>query len=145
MPLRFSERMRSAVSASALRATQQKVRAAWHLASNSRGSTLVMRAIRDMVPGKIGHFRGHGEHRIHRDRHRQLASGAIVDDAAFRGNFGGALLLVLRPGFKIAVAENLQVNQAQADRAGPEQQDPRQKVESFVRVVAGCARHRLAP
>src|SRR5882672_10668346 len=47
MPRRFMERMRSAVSASALRATQQKVRADWHFASSSRGSTLVMRESRE--------------------------------------------------------------------------------------------------
>ena len=54
MPRRFMDRMRSAVSASALRATQQKVRAALHLASSSRGSALVMRAISEMVPARSG-------------------------------------------------------------------------------------------
>ena len=132
------ERMRSAVSASALRATQQKVRAALHLASSSRGSALVMRAISEMVPARSGISAGHGEYGIHGDRHRQFAARAVVDDAALGCDFRGALLLALRSLLEISVAENLQIDQAQADAAGPEHKDPAQQVEPFVRAVAGC-------
>ncbi len=102
-----------------------------------------MRATRDMVPGQVRNFRGHREYGIHRDRHGQLAAGAVVDDSALGCDFRGALLLVLRSLLEIAVAENLQIDQAQADGAGPEHQDCRQQVESFVRAVAGCARHQV--
>ena len=119
--------------------------AALHLASSSRGSALVMRAISEMRSGEVRNFGGDGENGIHRDRHRQFASGAVVDDSSLGGNFLGALLLVLRPGFIIAVAEDLEINQAQADRAGPEHQDCSQQVKPFVRGVAGCARPPFSP
>ncbi len=96
--------------------------------------------------GKIGHFRRYGEHRIHRNRHRQFASGAVVDDSPLRGNFGSALLLVLGSLLEVAVTEDLQIDQAQANGSGPEHKHCAQQVKPFVRVVAGCARrHRLAP
>ena len=66
--------------------------------------------------------------------------GAVVDDSAFGCDFRGALLLALSSLLEIAIAENLQIDQAQADAAGPEHQDPGQKVESFVCAVAGCSR-----
>jgi hypothetical protein len=94
---------------------------------------------------KIGYFGGHREHRIHRNRHRQFASGTVINNSALCRHIGGPLLLVLRPGEEVAITEDLQVDQPDADRPSPEQQDRSEQVESFVCAVSGCTRHRLAP
>ena len=85
----------SMVSASALRATQQKVLCALAVGQHSRGSSLGDAGDQGNGAGKIRNFRGHGESRIHRDRHGQFTPGAIVDDAALGRDFIGALLLML--------------------------------------------------
>src|SRR6185312_3180156 len=102
MPRRFKLRMRSAISASALRLIQQKLLLASHLARISRGSSRVIRVINEIAPARFG---------ISGDGHGQLAPRAVVNNSPARRNFHGALLLMLRPLFKFAITENLQVNE----------------------------------
>ena len=79
-----------------------------------------MRVIRLIVFGEVGRFRGHDESRVDLDRHRQFAAGAVVDDAAFRGEIKTALLLMLGAALEIAVTEDLQIDEAHADDQKPE-------------------------
>ena len=89
--------------------------------------------------GKILDFGGHGECGIDQDRHGQLVAGAVVDDAALGGQRNRALLLMSRLLDEFAVAENLQKDQAPADRDAPQQQHRAQKVEAGV--LAGSCGH----
>jgi len=45
---------------------------------------------------------------------------AVVDDATLGGKFNRALLLVLGALDEISIAENLQLDQSEADGAAPE-------------------------
>ena len=75
--------------------------------------------IRERVLARSWNFAGHGENRLHRNGHGQFVAPAVVDDAAPRCNFGGALLLMLSALLKFAVGENLQIDQAGADGERP--------------------------
>jgi hypothetical protein len=52
--------------------------------------------------------------------HRQFTSGTVVDNATLRRKIEAALLLVLGPSLKFAVAENLEIDETQADHQKPE-------------------------
>jgi len=64
------------------------------------------------------------ECRIYLHRHRQLMPGAIVDDATLSRDVDGALLLVLRALFEVAVSKDLQIDEAEANERAPAQQNP---------------------
>jgi hypothetical protein len=52
---------------------------------------------------------------------------------------------VLRPLFKFAITENLQVNEPDTDDSAPEKKNAAKKIESKVGVIAGCAcGHRIS-
>jgi hypothetical protein len=53
------------------------------------------------------------------NRHRQFTSGPVIDNATLRREIEAALLLVLSPPFKFAVAENLEIDETQADHQKP--------------------------
>jgi hypothetical protein len=65
---------------------------------------------------------------------------AVKDDAAWRGDFFGPLLLMLSALLELAVREDLQVNQAETDCAAPENEDPSQAIEAEIGAAAGGAR-----
>ncbi len=68
---------------------------------------------------QIGDVGGHGEHGIHGNGHRQLTTGTVINDSSLGCDFRGALLLALSSLFEVAIAEDLQIDEAQADSAGP--------------------------
>ncbi len=78
----------------------------------------------------VGDLRRYREDGVHHHRHGQLAAVAVVDDAPPRRNLDGALLLALRPLREVAVAEHLQVDQAQPDRARPQNKDQAQSIKT---------------
>ena len=73
---------------------------------------------RDRI-GKVGHLAGHGKGRIHHDGHGQFVALAVEDNAALGGHVDRTLLLVVGALLEIAVAEDLQIDQTQADHAQP--------------------------
>src|SRR5437588_9363089 len=89
---------------------------------------------------QVRNFCGNGESRVYIDGHREFAARPVVDDAALGRNFNGALLLVLGALFELAVLEDLQVDQAQADGKKPQQQNSAQEVEPELRTAAGRTR-----
>ncbi len=82
--------------------------------------------------GKIFDFGGHGERGIHQHRHGQLVARAVVDDAALGGQRDGTLLLVSGLLDELAVAEDLQEDQAAADDDAPEKKHGAEQVEPGV-------------
>ena len=87
--------------------------------------------------GQIGNLAGNGEGRIDQDRHGERVALAVVDDTALGGDIHRALLLLVGALLEISVAENLKVNQAQADGAEPQDEQTSQKVEPVIRTIAG--------
>ncbi len=85
--------------------------------------------------GEIGDFRGHGEGRVHLDRHGEFASGPVEDDAALRREIEAALRLVVGTLPELAVAEDLEVDQAEADGNEPQAEKSGEGVEPEFRVV----------
>jgi len=87
--------------------------------------------------GEIGGFGRYDEGRVHVDGHRQLVASTIVDNAAARREVEAALLLVLRAALEIAVAEYLEINQANADDHHPQAEQSRQGVNTDSCAVGG--------
>ncbi len=104
-----------------------------HLASNRRGVLL------------IGDFAGHGKDRIDLHGHRQFLAVAVVDDAALRRDFHGALLLALRPLHPFAVVQHLQDDQPHDNEHSPDKKKYAKLKQARLHVdwsLAAC-RHRL--
>ena len=70
-------------------------------------------------------------------------AAAVVNDAALGGDVDAALLLVLGALLKVAVTEDLQVDETQADDAAPEKKDSAKEVDPVTCAVAGPARRHL--
>src|SRR5213078_3491986 len=68
----------------------------------------------------------------------QRASLAVVDHTAPRGDFLGWVLVMLCPLLERAVTENLEINQACANSATPQDKETSQNVEAKIRAVACC-------
>ena len=66
---------------------------------------------------------------------------AVVDDAAPRRDFDGALLLVRRAGDEVAVIEDLKLNQAERDQTKPKNKERSEEVQPLFS-VAGWDAHR---
>src|SRR5258708_945572 len=124
-----------------LRLARQPAKRLCRLAASKQLARILFRNSGNQRDGtaRIRHLGRNGKNRVYGDRHRQLASLAIVDDPAFGRDFFGALLLMLRALLEAAVAEDLQIDQAKADDPAPENKDACEKVEPEIRAVAGCA------
>ena len=95
--------------------------------------------------GQIGDFGRNSEGRVHLDRHGQFASGAVEDDAALGREIKAALRLVGGAAGEVAVAEDLEVDQAETDGDEPQAKKRREGVEPEFRAVRSGARHHLVP
>ena len=73
--------------------------------------------------GQVRNIRRDGKGGIDRNRHRKFPASAVKDDAAARGNCFSALLLTLGASLKISVAEDLEINESQADSCTPEDEN----------------------
>jgi len=72
--------------------------------------------------------------------------GAIVNNPALGGDVDRALLLALRALFKVAVTEELQVDQTQANGTTPEKKNSAEEIEPVACADAGITRrHDLIP
>src|SRR5581483_308916 len=91
---------------------------------------------------RIGDLAGNGEYGVHGDGHGQLVAVAVVDDAAPRSDLDGALLLALRALQPVAVAEDLELDQTQADGAAPQEQYAAQHVQALIRGKGRRGGHR---
>jgi len=85
--------------------------------------------------GEIGSFGGDDKGRVHLNRHRQFPPRTIIDNATLGREVEAALLLVLGAALKVAIAENLEVDQPQADGQQPQTQESRQGEEPEFRAV----------
>ncbi len=92
--------------------------------------------------GRIRNFAGHGEKRIYRDRHGQFLAVPVVDHATTRRKLNGSLLLVGSAGDEITVVDDLQLNQAEADQAEPEDENGAEEVQPLCCAV-GWDAHRF--
>src|SRR5579871_246886 len=82
--------------------------------------------------GQVLDLAGNCKGRIDHDRHCQFPSSPVVDDPAFGGYRDRALLLMSRLLDESSVAEDLQVDQAPADREAPKGQHGNEQVEPGV-------------
>ena len=71
----------------------------------------------------VGNLGRVGVNGVGQNRHSQLAQVAIVEDAAARSHFKGALLLFLGALHELLMAHDLQPEQAARNGAGPEQKE----------------------
>ena len=71
----------------------------------------------------------------------QLAPLTVINNPAARRNFFRALLLMLGPLLEAAIAKDLQIHQARADGAAPENENPCQQIQPEIRAIAGCGGH----
>ena len=93
---------------------------------------------------RVGNFAGNGKHRVHRNGHGQLVAVAVVNDAAAGRHRNRALLLPLRALQPVAVTEDLQLNQAEADESTPQKQEAPEQVQPPLRVLQqAISRHGL--
>ena len=71
----------------------------------------------------VGYLGRIGVNGVGQNGHGQLAQVAVVENAAARGHFNGALLLFLGALHELLMAHNLQPEQAPRDGAGPQEKE----------------------
>src|SRR5207245_563890 len=103
----------------------------------------------------VGDLAGHSEYGIDRHAHCEFLTVAVVDHAAARRDFNGALLLARRLTYKVTVTIDLEVCETDADQQHPAEQDASENEKAGLcaagrggichRLLTTSARRRLEP